>query len=100
MGKIKSTTSRTLITLVCLTLSTTLSARTIEVGEGKVFSSITMAINTAKPHDEILVYGKKIYKERLLINKPITLKGVGTPIIDGSKKGNVIEIKADNVVIE
>ena len=100
MGKIKSTTSRTLITLVYLTLSTTLSARTIEVGEGKVFSSITMAINTAKPHDEILVYGKKIYKERLLINKPITLKGVGTPIIDGSKKGNVIEIKADNVVIE
>lgn len=87
MGKIKNTTLRILITFVSLIFSTTtLSARTIEVGEGKAFSTITEAISVAKPHDVVCIYGKKIYKERLTINKPITLKGVETPIIDGGQK--------------
>lgn len=101
MGKIKNTTLRRLITFVSLIFSTTiLSARTIEVGEGKAFSTITEAISVAKPHDVVCIYGKKIYKERLTINKPITLKGVETPIIDGGQKGDVIKVNADNVVIE
>lgn len=101
MGKIKSTTRRALTTLICLSFSIiTLSARTIEVGEGKVFSSISAALHKAKAKDEILIYGKKIYKERLVIQKPITLKGVGTPIIDGGQRGDVIKVNADNVTIE
>ena len=67
MGKIKSTTRRALTTLICLSFSIiTLSARTIEVGEGKAFSSINAALHKAKAKDEILIYGKKIYKERLV----------------------------------
>lgn len=101
MGKIKSTTRRALTTLICLFFSIiTLSARTIEVGEGKAFSSISAALHKAKAKDEILIYGKKIYKERLVIQKPITLKGVGTPIIDGGQRGDVIKVNADNVTIE
>ena len=101
MGKIKSTTRRALTTLICLSFSIiTLSARTIEVGEGKAFSSISAALHKAKAKDEILIYGKKIYKERLVIQKPITLKGVGTPIIDGGQRGDVIKVNADNVTIE
>ena len=101
MGKIKSTTRRALTTLICLSFSIiTLSARTIEVGEGKAFSSISAALHKAKAKDEILIYGKKIYKERLVIQKPITLKGVGTPIIDGGQRGDVIKANADNVTIE
>lgn len=101
MGKIKSTTRRALTTLICLSFSIiTLSARTIEVGEGKAFSSISAALHKAKAKDEILIYGKKIYKERLVIQKPITLKGVGTPIIDGRQRGDVIKVNADNVTIE
>ena len=101
MGKIKSTTRRALTTLICLSFSIiTLSARIIEVGEGKAFSSISAALHKAKAKDEILIYGKKIYKERLVIQKPITLKGVGTPIIDGGQRGDVIKVNADNVTIE
>lgn len=101
MGKIKSTTRRALTTLICLSFSIiTLSARTIEVGEGKAFSSISVALHKAKAKDEILIYGKKIYKERLVIQKPIILKGVGTPIIDGGQRGDVIKVNADNVTIE
>lgn len=101
MGKIKSTTRRALTTLICLSFSIiTLSARTIEVGEGKAFSSISAALHKAKAKDEILIYGKKIYKERLVIQKPITLKGVGIPIIDGGQRGDVIKVNADNVTIE
>ena len=101
MGKIKSTTRRALTTLICLSFSIiTLSARTIEVGEGKAFSSISAALHKAKAKDEILIYDKKIYKERLVIQKPITLKGVGTPIIDGGQRGDVIKVNADNVTIE
>ena len=101
MGKIKSTTRRALTTLICLSFSIIiLSARTIEVGEGKAFSSINAALHKAKAKDEILIYGKKIYKEHLVIQKPITLKGVGTPIIDGGQRGDVIKVNADNVTIE
>ena len=101
MGKIKSTTRRALTPLICLSFSIiTLSARTIEVGEGKAFSSINAALHKAKAKDEILIYGKKIYKEHLVIQKPITLKGVGTPIIDGEQRGDVIKVNADNVTIE
>ena len=101
MGKIKSTTRRALTTLICLSFSIiTLSARTIEVGDGKAFSSISAALHKAKAKDEILIYGKKIYKERIVIQKPITLKGVGTPIIDGGQRGDVIKVNADNVTIE
>ena len=70
------------------------------MGEGKAFSSISAALHKAKAKDEILIYGKKIYKERLVIQKPITLKGVGTPIIDGGQRGDVIKVNADNVTIE
>ena len=101
MGKIKETARRTLTFSVCLALSvSSLSARTIEVGKGKAFVSISKALRTAKPHDVILVYGNKVYKEHLLIDKPVLLRGTGHPVVDGGQRGNVVSIKADNAVVE
>ena len=91
MGKIKDTARRTLTFSVCLALSvSSLSARTIEVGKGKAFVSISKALRTAKPHDVILVYGNKVYKEHLLIDKPVLLRGTGHPVVDGGQRGNVV----------
>ena len=55
--------------------------RTIDVGKGKTFPTIHDALKSAQPHDEIVVYAGKVYKEHLLIDKPITLKVLVCPLL-------------------
>ena len=100
MGKIKNTTCRKLTLFLGLLCTLPSLGRTIDVGKGKTFPTIHDALKSAKPHDEIVVHAGKVYKEHLLIDKPIILRGVGLPIIDGSLQGNVIQVKANDVVID
>ena len=43
---------------------------------------------------------KGYYRERLLIDKPLTLKGIDRPTISGGFEGDTINIVAEDVVIE
>lgn len=62
-------------------------------------SPLQEAINSASNND-IIELGDGIYEGDLIINKPLTLKGVGkNAIIKGSAKGDVITITASNVKI-
>ncbi|MCD6493112.1 MAG: right-handed parallel beta-helix repeat-containing protein, partial [Archaeoglobaceae archaeon] len=66
------------------------------------YKSIQQAIDNANDGDTIIVRDG-IYKENIKIDKSVTLKsenGSANCIIDGSKEGNVVTIKADKVVIE
>ncbi len=79
--------------------------RTLYVGGNgpNNYTSIQDAINDAMPGDTIFVYDNSSpYYENLVIDKSIKLIGENrdTTIIDGMKKGDVIKIKADNVVIK
>lgn len=54
----------------------------------------------AFPGDTILVE-KGIYREKtIMVNKPVYLKGVGYPVLDGQKKYEILVIKADRVTVE
>ena len=65
--------------------------------------SIQDAINAAAPGD-IIEIDSGTYNESLQIDKPLTIRGIniggGLPIIDGGGMENVIEITADQVILE
>lgn len=63
--------------------------------------SIQDRIDAAKPGDLILVVSDyEAYGEYLVVDKPLTLKGLSGPSIRQIRDGNAIEINADNVNIE
>lgn len=67
------------------------------------YTHIQDAINDAMPGDTIFVYDDSSpYHENIVINKSINLVGENkeTTIIDGMKNGDVIKIKANDIVIK
>ncbi|MBT2693911.1 nitrous oxide reductase family maturation protein NosD [Bacillus sp. ISL-55] len=66
----------------------------VEVGQ-----SIQSAVDKAVNGDTILIT-PGLYKESVLINKGIFIKGEEGAIIDGGGEGNVITVTASNVVID
>lgn len=58
------------------------------------------AIDKAKPGDTIIVE-KGVYRQpTIVVNKPLYLKGIGYPVLDGQKKIEIMIIKSDGVVVE
>ncbi len=63
-------------------------------------SSISEAIQQAAPYDTIRIQ-KGLYLEHdILIDKPLTVMGENSPIIDGDRKGFIFIIKADDVTLK
>lgn len=67
---------------------------TVQSGE-----SVASAVAQAAPGDTVIV-ARGHYRERLLIDKPLTLKGVDRPTLDGGLEGDVIRITSPDVTIE
>jgi len=61
--------------------------------------SIQAAIHLAAPGDTIEVK-RGHYRENLHIDKPLTLRGIQRPTLDGQGKGDVIRVAAPHVTIE
>lgn len=59
---------------------------------------LSAVIGSAHPGDTIVLQ-PGIYHVHLVIRVPLTLEGIGKPILDGDEHGNVIEIAAPNVVV-
>lgn len=62
-------------------------------------ASIGAAIAAAQPGDTVRVQ-RGHYAERLVIDKPLRLVGVDRPTISGGEQGDVIRVKAPDVLIE
>lgn len=72
----------------------------LKVGENERFQSINQAIAVAKNGDSILVE-KGIYKEgNINITKPISLIGIGMPVLDGQMKYEVVSFRANNILLK
>ena len=88
------------IILVLLFVSLFSSARVIRVGQSERFRSIRTAIHNATAGDTIYIE-KGIYREKnLVINKAITLIGIGFPVLDGEHKYEMLSIRSDFVTIK
>lgn len=75
-------------------------AKVITVGKGKQFASLKRAILIAAKGDTVLIYDG-IYKEgQITIDKPVCIKGIGFPILDGETKFEILTIRSNNVTVE
>lgn len=61
--------------------------------------SVQAAIDAAAPGDTIEI-ARGRYPGHLLVAKPLTLRGIERPTIDGELKENTISVKAEDVTIE
>jgi len=75
-------------------------ATTWKVGHGEIFQSIRPAVEKAAPYDTILVLPGKYFEKNLVIPKPLVLRGIGKPVLDGEKKYELISVSASNVIID
>jgi nitrous oxidase accessory protein len=82
--------------LACLLAGTAVEAAEWTVRPGE---SIAAAIERATPGDTVQVERGR-YTERLVITKPITLKGIDRPTLSGGLEGDTIRIVAEDVVID
>lgn len=85
--------------LLCC-LPHTATAKVLEVGSHFNYSTIRDALYRARPHDTILVYTGIYHEKNLVIDKPVILRGVERPILDGDGKYEILSVKADSVVID
>ncbi|CAJ0707275.1 putative ABC transporter binding protein NosD [Ralstonia edaphis] len=69
---------------------------TVRVAAGQ---SLQAAIDAAHPRD-VLEIERGMYTGNLVINKPLTLRGLDRPTLSGGQRGDTIRISAPDVVIE
>lgn len=63
-------------------------------------NSIKQTIQLAMAHDTLLIE-KGTYKEfEILVDKPLVIKGINYPIVDGEKKGEIFRITSDSVTLD
>jgi parallel beta-helix repeat protein len=91
------------VIIMILLLTGPVLAANINVGTRDSSMSIQQAIDSANPHDTILVKGGT-YREIIEINKPIILRGLdkgdGLPKIDAKKMGSAITLNANGITLE
>ncbi|MDO8993182.1 MAG: nitrous oxide reductase family maturation protein NosD, partial [Daejeonella sp.] len=58
------------------------------------------AMDAALPGDTIFVDAGHYREKNLIIDKSIVLKGIGSPVLDGEKKYEIISITADGAVVD
>jgi nitrous oxidase accessory protein len=86
------------ISLIVFTI--TANAKTWIVRPAGPLKWLQEAINNAMPGDTIMVE-RGIYRQpTIIVNKPLYIKGIGYPVLDGQKKFEIMIIKSDGVVVE
>lgn len=47
----------------------------------------------------VVQVGPGVYRERLIIDKPVMLEGIGRPVLDGGGSGDIVEIRSPDVTV-
>ncbi len=74
-----------------------LSGRTWTVAPGTGLNRINDAIAMARPHDTIVVMAGAYQEGGITVNKPLTLRGEGWPLLDGENKYQPLSIRSSYV---
>jgi len=85
--------------LILMLFACTLQAANLQVGRGWANARIQAAVAKALPGDTVWVH-EGVYREgNLKIDKPLTLIGVGFPVLDGEHQHEIITVTASDVTI-
>lgn len=77
-----------------------LSAATWTVSPEGPHSGLKAVLSAAAPHDSIRVLAGTYAEGTVTIDRPLTLLGVGGPVIDGGAQGHVLVITAPQVTVQ
>ncbi|MBK9599148.1 MAG: nitrous oxide reductase family maturation protein NosD [Flavobacteriales bacterium] len=87
--------------LAVLATSASLMAAVWTVGSGNTRAKLAPVLAAAAPHDTVRVMQGTYAEGTLTIDKPLTVIGIGRPVIDGTGgDGNVITITAPDVTVQ
>ncbi|MFN0014228.1 MAG: nitrous oxide reductase family maturation protein NosD [Saprospiraceae bacterium] len=81
-----------------LVILQTLPARTWVVAPGAALASVQAAVDAADPYDTVLVRSGE-YREAVIIEKPLTLRGEGWPLLDGEHRRQPMSIRSNHVSV-
>lgn len=81
-----------------LLLAAPVRGKTITVASGGAITSIQSAVASAQPGDTIEVQ-PGIYTGNLVLDKPVTLIGIGRPVVRGDGRGSVVTVTGGHCTI-
>ncbi len=87
------------VTVVFLIFSQRCPAAVLEVRSSGQIQAVRTAIQQARDGDTILLRAGIYSEYDILVDKPLTIKGVDYPTIDAEGKGQIMEIAASGVTI-
>lgn len=96
MRKVKIAYS--VIALLIIALS--MRAETLEVCGSCDYLTLRSAIASASPGDVIRLHAGEYIEEDLVVDKSLTIQGVGMPIVRGTRSSEILIIDADHVTVE
>lgn len=89
-----------IILLLLLVLASQAQAKQLQVSKEGPITSLRAAVGRAEPGDEILIQAGLYQESNIIIDKRLTIRGIGMPIIDGNVVDEILTISADSVRIE
>lgn len=85
--------------VLLLSVQINLYADKIIVDKKTSVSSITQAINIAKPFDEIIIRSGEYKEGNIIITKPLKITGDNYPVVDGEGVYEIFTVHSDDVFI-
>lgn len=90
---------RPLSIFTLLLLAFHLPAATHHVGTDYTYPTVHAAVAKAQPGDTVFVHSGTYAEGNLSVDKPLTLIGIGYPVLDGQHGCEIITVTASDVVI-
>ncbi len=87
------------IFVLCFVVTASATNWSVDSCGGADFIGIQDAIDNASAGDTILVYSG-VYDENVVVDKSVTLKGIGYPVVDAGGEGDAITLTADGITLE
>ena len=77
-----------------------LFGRTLVVNVSGPLASVGGAVRLASPGDTVLVYPGVYLEKGLVVDKPVHIRGIGRPVLDGEHRYEIVSIRVSGVTLE